>query len=45
MVLIKLLLKLFKVSKIEINDGDKLESDKLKIKQLEKKELYGNDRV
>ena len=45
MVLIKKLLKLYKVSKIEINDGDKLESDKLKLKQLVKKEQYGNNRL
>ena len=46
MVLIKkLLLKFYKASKIEINDGDKLESDKLKLKQLVKKEQYGNNRL
>ena len=33
----KKLLLSFKVSKIEINDKHKLESDKLKLKQLEKK--------
>ena len=42
MVLIKIP---FKISKIEICDGDKLESDELKLKQLEKKEQYGNDRL
>ena len=45
MVLIKELLKLYKASKIEIYDGDKLESDKLKLKQLVKKEQYGNNRL
>ena len=34
-------LKLFKVSKIEINDRNKLESDKLKLKQLVKKSNMG----
>ena len=43
MVLIKTSYLSFKVSKIEINDGGKLESDKLKLKQLAKKEQYGND--
>ena len=35
---------IYKASKIEINDGDKLKSDELKLKQLEKNEQYGNNR-
>ena len=36
---------LSRVSKIQINDGDKLESDKLKLKQQEKKEQNRNNRL
>ena len=45
MVLIKNSYQSFKISKIEINDGDELESDKLKLKQLVKKEQNGNNRL